>query len=242
MTGFTTLVRTQARLLLREPKLVIFGLGLPLLLLTIFGNIPAFGDPHADLGGRTTLDVFMPTLTILSPVILAVSALPISLAELREHGVLRRMAVSPVPASGVLAAQVIVLMSAAAGAAALVCGLGTWGFGAKAPAHPATMIAAYVLGCAAILGLGLMVAAIAPTAGAASGIAIPIMIVNFFFGGLYTPVQTLPHALATIGQYVPFGAMVYTWSGHGQTWQHLAVLAGYAVVGGVVAARTFRWE
>ena len=242
MTGFTTLVRTQARLLLREPKAAIFGLGLPLVLLTIFGNIPSFGDPHADLGGKTTLDAFLPTLTILSPVILAVSVLPISLAELREHGVLRRMAVSPVPAAGLLAAQVTVLMSAAACGAVLVTAIGTWGFGAKAPAHPVTMTAAYVLGCAAILGLGLMVAAIAPTAGAASGIAIPIMIVNFFFGGLYTPVETLPHLLATIGQYVPFGAMVYTWSGHGQTWQHLVVLAGYAVVGGLVAARTFKWE
>ena len=242
MTGYTMLVRTQARLLLREPKVAIFGLGLPLVLLTIFGNIPAFSDGHADLGGKTTLDAFLPTLVVLSPVILAVSALPISLAELREHGVLRRMAVSPVPASGVLAAQVTVLMSTAVCAAAVVAALGTQGFGAKAPAHPVTMIAAYVLGCAAIVGLGLMVAAIAPTAGAASGIAIPIMIVNFFFGGLYTPVETLPHVLATIGQYVPFGAMVYTWSGHGQTWQHLAVLAGYAVIGGVVAARTFKWE
>jgi ABC-2 type transport system permease protein len=242
MTGYTTLVRTQARLLMREPKVAIFGLGLPLVLLTIFGNIPSFGDPHADLGGRTTLDAFLPTLVVLSPVILAVSALPISIAELREHGVLRRMAVSPVPATGVLAAQVTVLMSLAAGAAALVAALGTWGFGGTAPAHPATMIAAYVLGCAAILGLGLMVAALAPNAGAASGLAIPMMIVNFFFGGLYTPVETLPHPLATIGQYVPFGAMVYTWSGLGHAWQHLAVLAGYAVVGGVVAARTFRWE
>ncbi len=242
MTGFATLVRIQARLLLREPKAAIFGLGLPLALLTIFGNIPSFSDPHADLGGRTTLDAFLPTLTILSPVILAVSVLPITLAELREHGVLRRMAVSPVPAAGVLAAQVAVLMSAAACAAALVAALGSWGFGGRAPAHPATMILAYALGCAAILGMGLMVAAVAPSAGAASGIAIPIMIVNFFFGGVYAPVETLPHALATIGQYVPFGAMVYTWSGHGQTWQHLAVLAGYAIIGGAVAARFFRWE
>jgi len=242
MHGYTTLVRTQGRLLLREPKAVIFGLGLPLVLLVIFGNIPAFRDAHADLGGRTTLDVFMPTLTILSPVILGVSSLPIMLAELREHGVLRRMAVSPVPARGVLAAQVTVLMSLAAASAALVAAIGTWGYGAKAPVHPGTMIAGYVLGCAAMLGLGLMVAAIAPTAGAATGMAIPIMILNFFFGGLYTPVETFPHTLATIAQYVPFGAMVYTWSGHGQTWQHLAVLAGYTVIGGVVAARTFRWE
>ena len=242
MTGFSTLVRTQARLLSREPAVVAFGIGLPFLMLIVFGNVPAFTTPQHDLGGKTVLDVYLPTLTVLSPIILAVTALPSTIADLREHGVLRRMSVSPVPAGGVLAAQVTVIMGAAAVVAALVSVLGLTVFGASAPAHPLTMLGAYVLGCAAVLGVGLVVAAIAPTAGAASGMAVPMMIVNFFFGGVYFPVEQMSHPLATIGGYVPFGAMVDTWSGRGPAWQHLLVLAAYAVAGSALAAKVFKWE
>ena len=46
----------------------------------------------------------------------------------------------------------------------------------------------------------------------------------------------------TISGFVPYGAIVDTWSGSGAAWQHLLVLAGYTVVGAVVAARVFKWE
>ena len=32
------------------------------------------------------------------------------------------------------------------------------------------------------------------------------------------------------------------WAGPGALWQHLLVLAAYTVVGGLAAARLFRWE
>lgn len=52
----------------------------------------------------------------------------------------------------------------------------------------------------------------------------------------------MPHTLRTIGEYVPFGAVMDAWAGVGSLWQHLAVLTAYTLVGSLVAARYFRWE
>jgi ABC-2 type transport system permease protein len=160
---------------------------------------------------------------------------------MRERGVLRRLAVSPVPAAGLLAAQVTVIATTAAATALSVVAIGV-GFGASLPAHLALMMASYVLGTTALLALGLVIAALAPTVGVATGFGVPAMILNFFFAGVYVPLQSLPQVFRTISGFVPYGAIVDTWSGSGAAWQHLLVLAGYTVVGAVVAARVFKWE
>jgi ABC-2 type transport system permease protein len=240
--GFRTLVRTQARLLRREPAIVLSGVVLPVALIVVFGLIPSFGKPAASLGGKTTLDVYVPTFAMLSSVLTALTALPVSFADLRERGVLRRLAVSPVPAAGLLAAQVTVLATAAAATAASVVLIGVVGFGASLPAHPLLMLASYLLGTTALLSIGLVISALAPSAGVATGFGVPAMIVNFFFAGVYVPLQQLPPLLRTISEFVPYGAIVDTWSGTGAAWQHLLVLAAYTVVGALAAARVFKWE
>jgi ABC-2 type transport system permease protein len=240
--GFRTLVRTQARLLWREPAVVLSGIALPVVLITVFGFIPAFGKPAASLGGRSTLDTYVPTFAMLSSVLTAFTALPVSFADLRERGVLRRLSVSPVPAAGLLAAQVTVLAAVAAATATAVVLIGVVGFGAAVPGNPVLMLASYVLGTTALLAIGLLIAALAPSAGVATGFGVPTMIVNFFFAGVYVPLRQLPHVLRTISGFVPYGAIVDTWSGTGAAWQHLAVLAGYTAVGAVAAARVFKWE
>lgn len=240
--GFRTLVRTQARLMRREPAVVLSGIVLPVALIIVFGTIPAFGKPSAALGGKSTLDVYVPTFAMLSSVLTAFTALPVMFADLRERGVLRRLAVSPVPAAGLLAAQVTVIAATAAATAASVVLIGVVGFGASLPAHPLVMLASYVLGTTALLALGLLIAALAPSAGVATAFGVPTMILNFFFAGVYVPLQQLPHALRAVSGFVPYGAIVDTWSGTGAAWQHLAALAGYTVVGAVAAARVFKWE
>ncbi|MBO2455477.1 ABC transporter permease [Actinomadura barringtoniae] len=240
--GFRTLLRTQARLTMRDVPVVAAGIGLPILLLIIFGSIPSFTEKHADLGGRTTLDAFVPTLAMMSAMVLACTGLPTFIAELRERGALRRLSASPVPAAGVLAAQLIVIVAIAAVVGAVVIAIATLGFGAEAPQHPGTTVAAALLGSTAVLGLGLLIAGIAGNAGAASGMGIPVLIANFFAGGLYAPVEKMPHILQDIVGFLPFGAVVETWSGIGATWLHLTVLAVYTVLASLLAVRFFRWE
>jgi ABC-2 type transport system permease protein len=239
--GLRALTATQAKLLLREPAALVW-LGLPVLLLVVFGNIPAFQSHTAALGGKRVIDVYVPTLAAMVPLFLACTALPMTMASWREKDVLRRLSVSPVPAAGMLTALVVVMAGLAALGVAVVVAVGALAFGVSTPAHPGAVLTAFVFGSAAVLALGLLIAARARTGPAASGLGVPLMVLNFFATGLYVPVAELPKVLQKVCEFIPFGAVTAAWSGQGQLWQHLLVLAGYTVVGGLLAARTFRWE
>ncbi len=239
--GLWTLTVTQAKLLLREPAALIW-LALPPALLIVFGNVPAFRTDSATLGGRSVLDVYVPTLAAMEPLFLGCTALPVTMAQLREKEVLRRLSVSPVPAAGVLTALLAVVAALILAGVALVTFVGGLVFHVRAPADLGAVCASFALGSTAVLALGLIVAAVARTGAAAGGMGAPLMVLNFFFSGLYFPVAAMPRLLQRIGQYVPFGAVTAAWSGQEPLWRHLLVLAGYTVAGSLIAARVFRWE
>jgi ABC-2 type transport system permease protein len=239
--GFKALISMQVKLLRREPGAAVMVL-LPVALIIIFGVIPGTKKPQADLDGRSVLDVYVPTIAAMVPLMVACTGLPSAMASFRERNALRRFKVSPVPPGGMLAAMVAVMSALAALGVAIVLVLGFAVFGAHRPANIGAVISSFVLGFTAVMAVGMIAAAVATTAGMANGIGIPFMFLNFFFSGLYVPVAQLPHAFQTIGEYVPFGAVMDAWSGQGVLWQHLAVLAGYTVVGSLVSAKLFRWE
>ncbi len=239
--GFRALMGMHVKLMRREPGVFVMIL-LPLALLLVFGFIPGTKKPEANLGGRSTLDVYVPTIAAMVPLLIACSGLPSMMASFRERNALRRFSVSPVPPGGMLAALVAVLSAATLAGVVLIVVLGTAVFGAHMPSNLGAVISSFVLGFAAVMAVGMIAAALATTSGMAAGLGMPFMILNFFFSGLYVPTAELPHVFETIGGYVPFGAVMDSWSGQGALWQHLAVLAGYTVVGGVVSARLFRWE
>ncbi|MGB6571090.1 MAG: ABC transporter permease, partial [Trebonia sp.] len=105
---------------------------------------------------------------------------------------------------------------------------------------------AIALCVAALFAIGLSIAALARTAGAARGLMAAALYPMLFFSGLYFPVQLMPTVIQDISKYTPLGAAVQaigdTWVGQFPPTQPLLVLAGYAVVFGFLAKRYFRWE
>jgi ABC-2 type transport system permease protein len=99
---------------------------------------------------------------------------------------------------------------------------------------------------AAMLSLGTLVAAVARTqriaAAAGSLLFFPLM----FFAGLWVPQAEMGTVLRDISHYTPLGAaepaVQNAIAGHWPGTVHLLVLAGYAVILCVAAARLFRWE
>ena len=229
------------KLMRREPGVFVMIL-LPVVLLIIFGVIPGTKTPEADLGGRSVLDVYVPTIAAMVPLMVACTGLPSAMASFRERNTLRRFSVSPVPPGGMLAALVAVLSAfaalrraadRAAGHARVRCE------DAREHRRRGQLVRARLhRGDRRRHDPGRD----RPTNSMANGMGIPFMILNFFFAGLYIPIAQMPHLMQTIGEYVPFGAVMDAWYGTGALWQHLAVLAGYTVLGGVASAKLFRWE
>jgi ABC-2 type transport system ATP-binding protein len=245
-SAFTKLVGSEARLAWRWPIGLIFGLGLPILLLLIFGLLPAFHQHRPKLGGLSYFDVYVPTLVALVVAALAFFSVPTPLATYREHGILRQLSTTPLPPSWVLGAQLVVQLAIAAIALMILMVVGTVGFGLETPTSIAGFTLAAALTITAVFALGLWVAGTARSAAFAGGIAWAVFFPLMFFAGLWVPVQEFPSALRDVGNYTPLGASVealqHAINNGFPTGSSLPVLAGYSVIFGWLALRYFRWE
>ena len=244
--AFRRLVQTEARLALREPIGLVWGVGAPLLLTVIFGSIPAFQVPAAELGGLTYFDAYAPILMVFVLAMLAFLSLPYPLAGYRELGVLRRMSATPVSPSRLLAAQLVVNLAMALIALVLIILIGTTALGLRLPEHVPGFVLTLVLAAACLFSLGLVAAAIARTARAAVAIGNALFFPLAFFAGLWLPQQAMPPVLRSIAEVTPTGAAVEalnsTLAGQWPSALPLLVLAGYTVVFSFVAVKRFRWE
>ncbi len=244
--AFGKMVLNEARLAFRQPAGMIAGAGVAVLLVVIFGEIPAFRAPSASLGGFSAFDVYIPILMSFSIAIIAFTYLPGPLVSYRELGILRRLSTTPVPAYWLLAAQIVVQTCLMVVTLVLVVTVSIVFFGIGFPKNPAAMVLTIALTMAALFAVGLTIAAVARTSGAARGLMAAALYPMMFFSGLYYPVELMPAFIQDISKYTPLGAAVPaigdTWLGQFPPTQNLLVLVVYAVVFGFLAKRFFRWE
>jgi len=162
--AFGQMVRNQARLTRRQPAGLIAGIGFSMGLLILFGELPQYRQSPGGLGGLTQFDAYIPILIALAIGTIALLYLPGPLVTYREQGILRRLSTTPVPASWVLAAQLVVQACIMAIAVLLILFVSTVFYGASTPRNPGGLILALVLSIAAMFTLGLSIAAVARTA------------------------------------------------------------------------------
>jgi ABC-2 type transport system permease protein len=243
-TPFKQLLHTEAKLWLREPMALFWGIVFPLVLTVVFGL--ASNKPQHDLGGLRLIDVYVPTLMAFVLTVVAVSALPSMLSAYRNIGVLRRMSTTPVAPWLLLGADVVVNAVIILSALMLIAGVSMVAFNVSLPSPFLGFLVALLLGAVAMLALGATVAALAANERIAQIVGTFLFFPMMFFAGLWVPQEQMSPGLREISHDTPLGALVAglqdTLEGHWPAAGHLAVLAGYAVIFTVAAARLFRWE
>lgn len=247
MSALGRLTGIETRLFLRDPGAVITVIGIPLGLLLVFSMMPDVNKPNPDFGGESPLATLIaPMAVALLPGMLALNILPTYLATYREKGILRRLSASPVHPSKLLAAQLIVQLASAAVVVLLVVGVGTLGLGMAAPANLGGFVISILLGTAALFAVGLLIAAVAPSGRAATGIGMAAFFPMLALGGVWVPKEQLPGFMQHIADVLPLGATLNslreTWAGNSPEVLQLVAMVAFAVVGGVLATRLFRWE
>lgn len=242
----TAVLRTEIRLFRREPGALFWILLFPTLLLVILGSIPSFRDHDPDLGGLRTIDVYVPVAVLLGMIVGGLQSMPQTLTGYRERGILRRMSTTPVRPTALLVAQMTVYGGAALASALLALAVGRFAFAVRLPAQGFGYLLALVLAVLAALALGAVVSALSRTTKIAGAIGSAVFFPAMFCAGVWAPVQTMPHVLARIVGYTPFGAAAEALNraaaGHWPGWTHLGVLVVWTLLLTGAAARWFRWE
>jgi ABC-2 type transport system permease protein len=243
--AFWSLLRTELKLFLREPMLAFWGLIFPVGLLVILG-ISGSNKPDHSLGGLRLIVVYTPIVMLFTLTTLSISALPAALASYRDKGYLRRLSTTPVGAIRLLAAQLTITFGLAATVVILVLVVAKAAFSVALPQSIGSFVIAIGLVACAMMALGLLIAAVAPSQRLAAVIGSLLFFPLMFFAGLWVPQALMSPTLRTISHYTPLGAgdpaIQNAMAGHWPGTAHLLVLIGYAVLLSAGAARWFRWE
>jgi ABC-2 type transport system permease protein len=246
MSAVTKLTLVEAKLFLRDRVAVPLTLALPVLLVVAFGLIPGIRDPDPDLSGQAPLELVAAIGVSIALAMLGLSVLPTVLATYRERGILRRLGATPVHPAALLGAQLVVNVATALVSIALLLVVGGLTIHLPVPRQLAGFGLVLLLGLAALFTIGLLIAALAPSTRAATGIGMTLFFPSLFLAGVYVPREVMPPALQHISDFTPLGAALQafrdTWAGDMPRPLHLVTMAGYAVLAGLVAARFFRWE
>lgn len=246
MAGFSKLALVETRLFLRERVAMIGVFAVPVLLLAGFGLIPGFRDAQKTLGGQPGTEYIASLGIAIVVVSIGLQGVPMTVAQYRERGILRRLGVTPVRPLTMLLAKLAVYAGAAAASALMIVVVSRAAFRVPLPASPLYFAAALVFGIAALFGLGMVVAALAPTARSSTAIGMALFFPNMFLAGVYFPSDQMSPGLRQAGNLTPLGAALHairdSWQGAGVRPGYLIVMAGYALVTAGIAARFFRWD
>jgi len=233
----TAQLRLELALIARNGESLLLTLGIPVLLLVFFANVdvlPIEGDP---------IDFLAPGILALAVLSTAFVNLAISVGFEREYGVLKRLGATPLGRPRLLGAKTLAILAVEAVQVLvlwpLALGLG-WD-----PSPQPGFVVAVVLGTVAFAGLALCLAGTQKalvTLAAANGLFLVLLLLS----GMVIPLEELPDAARALAYALPSGALAEvirgTLSGVGVANRAWAVLAGWAVVGPVLAARLFRWD
>lgn len=246
MSALSRLTVTETKLFFREPLGVFFAVAFPPILLVVFGLIPAFNEPDKALGGLRVIDLYAPIIVALAVTMFSLSGLPQQFATYRDKGVLRRMRTTPVKPAVMLGAQLLMcaLLSLAVMVVLLV--ISRVAFDVSLPRQLPGYLVGYLLCMLAMLSIGLLLGALAPSGKGAGAIGSILFFPFMFFAGLWVPRDLMSDALRRISDFTPLGAGVQSLqdaaAGQWPQLLHVAVLLGWTILAGGLAARYFRWE
>ncbi len=230
----------ETRMLLRNGEQLLLTVVIPTVLLVLFSAVPIV---HTGAGRR--VDFLAPGLLALAVLSTAFTGQAIATGFERRYGVLKRLAASPLPRWGLMAAKTCSVLVVEAFQVVLLAVIAL-ALGWSPHGGPGPVLVLLVLGTAAFCGLGLLMAGTlkAEATLAAANLVFLLLLVG---GGVIVPLTQFPHAAREVLGLLPITALSdglrsVLQHGAGTPWRDLGILAVWAVLGLGAAARFFRWE
>jgi ABC-2 type transport system permease protein len=243
-------VRYDVRASLRNPRARFFTFFFPIFLLVVFTGVFGHGNTTID-GVHVKLSRFyVPGILAMSIVVASYANLVISIATLRESGVLKRRRATPVVPALLIAGQALatVAIVVVMGTLLLVVGKVAYGVG-MAPAAIAAIACTAFVGTLSFACIGYAVSGLIGSPDAAQPVVQATTLPLWFLSGVFIPTANLSGTLRTVGELFPVEhlaaglqlASVHTSFASSISVSDLLALAAWGVAAAALAAWRFSW-
>lgn len=234
----TRLIRTELRLVLREPLVLAFVFAFPVVtVLVIAGSFGA--DDAPDFGGVEPAQWYV--ASYLSVVIAAIGLVmvPVHVAAYRERGVLRRFTAAGFPRWSFAAATLAVGVLLTVVGSAVMLAVAAPVYGLPPVQSPARTALAVLVGALAFTSIGLLIGSLVPNARAAQGLGLLAFFPSFLLGGGGPPPSVMSEGMRQVADVLP---LTHVLESVRDPWLGLGTGAGdLAVVLAFLAASTLGW-
>lgn len=167
----------------------------------------------------------------------------------RQSKLIRRLQLAPVSTRTVVGARIVVAIGIAMVQMAIFLGLGAAAFGLTLTGSWWMAVPTLVVGTLCFMAVGLLAGAITTSVEGAVNAANFMVLPMAFLSGSFFPLDAAPAWLRTVSNVLPLKHLnegmlnvMVRGEGPGSALVPIAILAGFAVVVTLVAARLFRWE
>lgn len=244
MRRFLHQLRFEQRLFWRNREAAIFVFLFPPLLYLL---VAALYDGEID--GRPSADVLLAGLLGYACANTAFAGLAITQVVRREAGQLKRMRATPLRPSTYLAAVVVSTLAVYGIQMGFTTGLGAAVYGASGPCAWGPVIATLVFGGVAFSGLGFAGASLIRSSEGASAVVNLVVLPMAFLSGSFGPTRDYPQILQALADVLPLSylnrmleAAYLDGTSPLSDPTGIAVVAGWGLLGLLIAARRFRWS
>jgi ABC-2 type transport system permease protein len=243
-------VRYDLRASLRNPRARFFTFFFPIVLLVIFTGVFGHGTTTID-GSHVKLSRFyVPGILAMSIVVASYANLVISIAALRESGVLKRRRATPAAPALLIAGQALATVAIVAIMATLLLVIGKVAYGVgMAPAAIAAIACTTFVATLSFACIGYAVSGLIGTPDAAQPIVQATTLPLWFLSGVFIPTTNLSSTLRTVGSLFPVEhlaaglqlASVHTSFSGSISPGDLLALAAWGLAAAAFAAWRFSW-
>lgn len=244
MKRFWKMYKVEQKIFFRSPDVILFCLLMPLV---VFGLIAMItGSKDAGDSGLTFLQSAFVSLSTVGICCSAFMSIPITVVELRNQGILRRMYCSPcspvrilacdMAASGMIAAVSTVFLTIAAVLA-----------GYRMSGNVLVYIVFWLLTMISMFSIGLLVASLCRTTKSMNIATSVLYFPMLLFSGATIPAEVFPVCIRAVIKWMPLGIGIDTLKKvsvgcYNEIVIPMVSLIVIAVICTGVAVKTFRWE
>ncbi|QAY64155.1 ABC transporter permease [Xylanimonas allomyrinae] len=254
--GFATLLTTEAKVWLRDSS--IFWVAFPTLILLLnllmapelrevaqgYGWEDVQGHPGY---GSAVVLALLPGFIAMGMGMTTLAILPATFGGFREKGVLKLFSASPMRPQALFAAHAVINVAASLLGTVVMVAVAAAMTPVAMPQNLALTFAGILLGLAALLAIGSLVAAVVPKTNVGTIVGNTLFFVFLFVSGAVGGPASPGELLHEISRATPMGAAAqiiqHGWIG-GETfpWIQMAVLTAWTLGCAPLAVKLFRWR
>lgn len=246
MRGFMTLFKTEAKLSLRCPDGLIFGVGMPIGILLLIGMIA--GDQTAMGVNYTFIQSAFASLITVGICATAFMGLPITFANYRDKKILKHFFVTPVSPMMMLIVQMLIAAIIACFSAIIIVICSIVIFDYHMEGNILLFIGAYFLVMVSMYSIGMVIASLCKNVKIANVVCTFVYFPMLFLSGATIPFEIFPTFVQKVANVLPLTHGIQLLKNislgiyHQEMMFSVIFLFVLTLIGCIISIKVFQWE